>query len=76
MKIKGKDMSAPLRKAAQKCLPEFKKGGPVKKAMGGAVAGIRKGSASPSGAPIKPTIPSAKSKMVSPKFRGKVGVGS
>lgn len=77
MKLKGKDMSASLRKTAQNCMPEFKKGGAVKKfAMGGSVAGVRKGSASPNGTPIKPTIPSAKSKMVTPKFKGKVGVGS
>ncbi len=56
---------------------EFAKGGKVQKfAMGGAAQGIRKGASTPDGKPIiAKSPPSATSKMVTPKFKGKAGIG-
>ncbi len=54
----------------------MKKGGkPRHLAMGGATGAIRKGGSTPQGAPKKPSIPAKGANLVTPKFKGKPGIG-
>lgn len=64
--MKGaKDFGRGMKKNAQKCMPEFAKGGKVAKFAVGGVAKVRHNQASPKGAPKPPRA----------KFGAKLGRG-